>query len=235
MNNIQDKVQMKNQYTDNLNNMLFLFFSRLIKKSSHNIKSRDFQIELFEIPKWSVKKQLKEYNKFIVYINSKFRISEDDLIKIFEVIIELNINVLNKFFIKETDFIMPKLQDLFYKLYKKIGKYYYENPIEPNNNINQINNIIKYTMDKFIPLKDILNYKNIGIESYNFNSYNKSESETEITDNINKLRNLTKNKQDDLIYISSDEFDNEYYNSNIDIKQKQNEEQQIKIPKLKKN
>lgn len=233
MDSLQIKLETRKEYTDRLNNILFSFFVKFIKKLSKNIKPREFQIELFKIPKWSDKKQLKEYTNFLSYVNNKFDLSESNVIKIFEIIIQLNIEILNNLFIKENGFIMPKLCDLFYKSIKRIGKYYYENPLQ-SNNTSEINIIINQNIQKFIPLKDILDYKKDSVDSYNFNIYNQttvSQISESKKNKINKIKNL---QDDDLKYISSNEFENEYYNSNIDNNHDSQQEKQIDIKKVHK-
>jgi hypothetical protein len=140
----------------------------------------------------------------------------------------------------------PKLKKFWYKCLKRVAKYYYEHPkvmlLESDFKKTkiQVEESINNILQKFIPLKEIINAnKNPPQDKYNFDNglgdtdnsspiYNDSKNQLEVT-----LESET--ESNGLKYLSSEEFDNEYYVSdkeeNVKKANEKSEEKHIKLPK----
>ena len=145
----------------------------------------------------------------------------------------------------------PKLIKFWYKCLKRVGKYYYEHPKVMLSESDfkktkiQMEECIHNTLQQFIPLKEIINSKQKEPQDkYNFDNGLGDTDESSKPckkDSENKLEITleSQSNSNDLKYISSDEFDNEYYISDKegdnDVKQEKDknksEEKHIKLPK----
>jgi len=243
MNNksIYKLVDTKKEYQSKLNEILRKYFIRYMKKLyEKNDNYKDFQYELLKIPKMPSEKITKEYDKFIKYTNDKYDLSEEELIKILDIIFQLNIKIMTSLF-DEIELKIPPFQLFWLKCLKRIGKYYYENPKSAITHVDsiKINDSIEYIIQKYMPLKDIINSTHKQLEYYNFDKEDTKDTKysnlnTNI-DEIDQSKALDSSKNDNsLNYIKSEDFENEYYNSNsnksID-KQESEEVKQINIPK----
>lgn len=240
MNNksIYKLVDTKKEYQDKLNEILTKYFIKYMKKLyeiSDNYK--DFQHELLKIPKMPSEKVTKEYGKFIKHIGDKYDLSEEELTKILDIIFKLNIKVMTSLF-NEIEFNIPEFKIFWIKCLKRVGRYYYENLKTAINNPDsiKINDSIEYVIQKYIPLKDIINSTHKELEYYNFDKYTKDTS-TNADENIkDNKKTISSNHDNSLNYIKSEDFENEYYNSdksidkNIDKKESE-EIKQINIPR----
>lgn len=265
--NIINLIDKKNKKERELANILSKYLYKYIKHIFNKIDDEqsskslypDFQKRLLSISMWSSNTIDKEYLKFLKWCNKKYNVKQNEMEDLFKQYINLTIQIITKTPLNSYD-IPSDLKNLYYKSLKKIARLYYENPksIKEECDINDLKTIILNKMTSFIPMKDILdiletveNQKDSNV-SYNFNENSKSEkSGISITgkekliikkDNTNNSIS-TNRKSNSLRYISSDEFQNEYYNSdddkqnnNIDKKQEPDLEniKHIKIPKMKK-
>lgn len=243
-NDIKLLIKTRKEYQQKLNAIFKKYFITYMK-DMYIDSLRDFQKQLFKIPSWSEEKINKELKNFIKYTVRKFDLTEEDLTKILNMIFGLYIKTITNLF-DPIEVRVPKFNVFWYKCLKRIAKFLYENPIliktkNDNDKISLgIDESIKYTIQKFIPFKEIINVKHHSIDKYNFDE--KYSSHEENHDFQRNQDNLQIHKIDDdnkLKYIGSDEFDNEYYHSNSEkeedelIKNKnENDEKQIKIPKF---
>lgn len=224
----------KKEYQNKLNEILKKYFIRYIEKLYSDCDSyKDFQRELLKIPEWSYDKSVKEYDKFLKYTKEKFDLSEDELIKILDIIFGLNIKIMTSLF-DEIELNIPKFNIFWFKCLKRIGKYYYENPKKSleKPSSNKLNDSIEYVIQKYIPLKDIINSTHKELEYYNFDNIN-TDIENHITNDKSSKINISLESTDNensLQYIKSEDFENEYYKSDKS-ENELSQEKHINIPK----
>lgn len=254
---IKDLIETKKTYQHKLTEILKKYYIKYIQKLYENtVKLRPFQEKLLKIPNWSHDKIEKEYNKFLTFASDKYDLTEEEITKILHIVYGLNIKIMVSIY-DEIEVNAPKLLKFWYNSLKRIGKYYYEHPkimLSENDfkkTKTQIEESINYTLHKFIPLKEIINSKNKqDQDAYNFDNglgdtldtTDESLSKKNHSENLLRVtlesESDTDNDSHDLKYISSNEFENEYYLSdkeNKDNKDKskkeKSEEKHIKLPK----
>lgn len=245
---IQDLIETKKDYQRKLTEVLKKYYIRFIEKL-HDSSLREFQQKLLKIPDWSHEKLEKEYQKFLKYIEDKYELSEEDLTKTLHIVYGLNIKIMTSI-CTDLEVNAPKLIKFWYKCLKRVAKYYYEHPkvMLSENDLKktkiQIEEAINYTLQKFIPLKEIINAnKKPPQDKYNFDNGlgDTEESEKhELNHHSEKQLEVTLESETDsngLKYLSSNEFENEYYISDkeddkdkANIKEK-SEEKHIKLHK----
>ena len=246
---VQDLIETKREYQKKLVEVFKKYFLKFIEKLFDK-SLREFQEKLLKIPTWSEEKLDKEYNKFLKFVSDKYELSEDDLTKTLHIVYGLNIKIMTSI-CDELEVKAPKLIKFWYKCLKRVGKYYYEHPKVMLSESDfkktkiQIEECIHNTLQQFIPLKEIINSKQKEPQDkYNFdNGFGdtdesskpcKKESENKLEVTLESQSN-----SNNLKYISSDEFENEYYISDKEgdneiKKDKENnksEEKHIKLPK----
>jgi hypothetical protein len=252
---VQDLIETKKEYQKKLVEIMKKYYLKFIEKLY--IKSlREFQEKLFKIPNWPDEKLEKEYSKFLKFVNDKYELNEEELTKILHIVYGLNIKIMTSL-CDDLEVNAPKLFKFWYKCLKRIGKYYYEHPkvmlseLDFKKTKTQIDDCINNTLHKFIPLKEIINSKQRPPQdTYNFENGlgDTEESNKHYGNESNNKLQVTLESQshsDSLKYISSDEFENEYYvsdndndNDNArdkknpkDVKPEKSEEKHIKLPK----
>lgn len=203
---------------------LYNYFMRCFKKSVNYI---DFQRKMLKIAEWDKYKREKSFKKFIKWC---FK-NNYDIEEIFEKIILYSIRaILNDDFLAEiviTKHCKSNFGDFYYKVLKKVARYYYENPkIDIIEDDNYIEDMIKTSIVVFIPLNKIVNMfgkkRDDLIIQYDFNNMQDSYSDnTEIssctsknnTEDIidnNKRKIVVEKETDDegsMMYLPSEEFD----------------------------
>jgi len=221
-------VKQKNIFQSNIINIFTKYSIKFIIRIYENADSlKDFQKKLYKIPNWDFDKKDKEYKVFLKYVLKKFDQTEYNLTDTLEHIYICYIRIMSSLF-NHIDIKIPILKDFWYKVVKKIGKLFYENPklIKESLNYTIIKNTVEHVLQKYIPIKDIINSKkDVDVEPlyYNF-SENMSENSENIEQfNINNVNldiyNLSSNGEDNdsnynnLKYISSEQFENDYYHS----------------------
>ena len=229
---LEEYIQLRDEKTTLLINIFVKWlYSTIIDIYVSTKTPRQFQEKLFEIPSWSSKTIDKEYKKFLKMTFKKFNLIEDQISNILQEIFVLNIKILSK---SDMEIDIPKLTVFWYKLLKYTGKYFYEHPvnleINERPNIRYISKLVQDTIIKYIPIKDIFNIKKIAKIEYNFDNFdnfdnsndNGNNDNNNITLNIKKRHTLSENQESDhdsrsdsLRYISSEQFENEYYNPDI--------------------
>jgi hypothetical protein len=241
---IQDLIETKKNYQSKLIEALKKYYMKFIERL-YEKSLREFQEKLFKIPNWSDEKLDKEYNKFLKFIDEKYDLDEEEFTKILHIVYGLNIKIMTSI-CNNLEVNAPKLKKFWYKCLKRVAKYYYEHPkvmlLESDFKKTkiQVEESINNILQKFIPLKEIINAnKNPPQDKYNFDNglgdtdnsspvYNDSKNQLEVT-----LESET--ESNGLKYLSSEEFDNEYYVSdkedNVKKANEKSEEKHIKLPK----
>lgn len=250
MSKVKHLISSKIEYESKLNMILKKYFIKYFKElyeDDASLKLRELQKILYKIPSWSDNKIDKEYGYFTKYINKKYELNKDDLSKILDLVYSLNIKIMTSIY-DVVSISIPKFKDFWYKCIKKVAKYFYENPkhIKENTDIlekdTDLENILKYVLQRFIPIEEILHLKKHKEHSYDFEKASFSENKRSFEEkpkievNLEKT-DITQPEKNSLIYMSSDEYENEYYKSenNIDPNEEKQvekeEEKEIKIPK----
>lgn len=251
MSKVKHLISSKIEYESKLNMILKKYFIKYFKElyeDDASLKLRELQKILYKIPSWSDNKIDKEYGYFTKYIYKKYELNQDDLSKILDLVYSLNIKIMTSIY-DVVSIDIPKFKNFWYKSIKKIAKYFYENPrrIKEHTDVlekdTDLENILKYVLQRFIPIEEILHLKKQKEHSYDFEKASFSENKHNFEEKPKIEVNLEKTditqpvEKNSLIYMSSDEYENEYYKSenNIDpIEEKQiekAEEKEIKIPK----
>lgn len=240
---IQDLIETKKDYQKKLTEVFRKYYMRFIEKM-YEKSLREFQEKLFRIPDWSSDRIEKEYNKFLKFIEDKYDLSEDDFTKTLHIVYGLNIKIMTSI-CTDLEVNAPKLIKFWYKCLKRVAKYYYEHPkvMLSDNDFRktkiQIEECINYTLQKFIPLKEIIHSnKKPPQDTYNFDNGLGDTEESQINkyhnDNSEKQLEVNLESETDsngLKYLSSNEFENEYYISDEDKVKEKSEEKHIKLPK----
>ena len=257
---VKDMINIRDNYQNKFIQVLKKYFIKYIK-SLYIDSVKNFQEKLLEIPYWSEDKTEVEYNKFIIYTELKFDLNEDELSKIIEIIIGLNMKILNTIFYNINVHI-PTLLTVWYKCLKKIAKFYYENPtmIKSQNYVEeqqeQMTKIITNIIQKFIPIKHIIETvknENIVKDMKQFDDEETADKDADkrtdkCTDkrtdkSSDKGTDKSKNKSSSE-YTSSDEdlsklnkisSKSYYYESDEDINEELSEEKLINLPKYMSN
>lgn len=249
MSDLELLLHTRKEYQEKLNTIFSKYFLYYMKNIySEDCSLRNFQKHLFKIPNWSDEKISKEFTYFIKYTIKKYNITENDLTKILDMIFGLYIKTLTSIF-DQIEVKVPAFKIFWFKCFKRIAKFLYETPLlikntEDNKISSGINEAIKYIIFKFIPFKDIINTTPKIIEEYNFEdgkysssgkNHKKKNSVKEDTVKEHTDKDKKASIENELKYIGSDEFENEYYHSNSEKdKNDVNNEKQIKIQTKKK-
>jgi len=256
MSKVKHLISSKIEYESKLNMVLKKYFIKYFKElyeDDASLKLRELQKILYKIPSWSDNKIDKEYGYFTKYIYKKYELNQDDLSKILDLVYSLNIKIMTSIY-DVVSISIPKFKNFWYKSIKKIAKYFYENPklIKENTDIlekdTDLENILKYVLQRFIPIEEILHLKKHKEHSYDFEkasfSENENKNEIKIQVNLEKTDITQPIEKNSLIYMSSDEYENEYYKSENNFENEEKieekaqekaeekaEEKEIKIPK----
>ena len=237
----RDKYQ--HQLFDILQKYYMKFIKRLYDKSL-----REFQEKLLKCANWSDDRLDKEYEKFLKFVSNNYDLNEEELTKVFHIVYGLNIKIITAI-CEDFETNAPKLIKFWYKCLKRVCKYYYEHPkvllfdTDFKKTKIQVEESINWCLQRFIPLKEIMNAKHRKkSDKYNFNNGLDDTNNSNIkTVSKNSLKDCTKLKVtlesdsdiDGLRYISSEEFENEYYISDKELKDNHKEvsdEKHIKVP-----
>lgn len=247
---IKHLISSKTEYESKLNMILKKYFIKYFKELYDEIKIyKEFQKKLYNIPSWSSDKLTREFGYFTKYVNKKYDLNHNELSKILEIIYTLNIKIMTPLFNYPINNI-PKFKDFWYKCIKKFGKFYYENPklIKDGETINYLDDTVKSAIQKFIPIKDIINTEKQKLEKYDFE--NEPFSEKSIEKSFSRelsskakleveLQNTEHSEQ--LNHAATSDFENEYYNSEAEVEigakkdkelvEEEEKEKQIELPK----
>lgn len=258
---IKHLILSKIEYESKLNMILKKYFIKYFKEIYDEVKIskskdfnfsiyKEFQRKLYNIPSWSSDKISREFGYFTKYVNKKYDLNQNELSKILEIIYTLNIKIMTPLFNYPINNI-PKFKDFWYKCIKKFGKFYYENPksIKDSETSNYLDDTVKNVIQNFIPIKDIINTEKQHLEKYDFENEpfsekTKDSSFTKLQDSSNaKLEIERENTEysEKLKHAATSDFENEYYNSEVEpeikakelVKEEEEEEKekQIELPK----
>jgi hypothetical protein len=244
---IKHLISSKIEYESKLNMILKKYFIKYFKEIYDEVKIyKEFQKKLYNIPSWSSDKLSREFGYFTKYVNKKYDLNQNELSKILEIIYTLNIKIMTQLFNYPINNI-PKFKDFWYKCIKKFGKFYYENPklIKDNETTNYLDDTVKNAIQNFIPIKDIINTEKQHLEKYDFenepfseNSFSKEPDSSKAKLEV-ELENTELSEH--LNHADTSDFENEYYNSEVEpeikakelVKEEEEEEKekQIELPK----
>lgn len=252
---LEIKHKLQKKLVNTFSQHLYNYFMRCFKKSVNYI---DFQKKMLRIAEWDKYKREKSLKKFKKwYIKNNYDIEE-----IFEKIILYSIRtILNDKFLSEIVITRhydskskSNFGDFYYKVLKKVARYYYENPkIDIIEDDSYIEDTIKTSIVLFIPLNKIVNMfgekRDDLIIQYDFNNMDDSYSEnTDISlssdytcndkkthkdrNDDNKGKIVIEKEMDEdgsLMYLPSDEFDIEEEKGkekeNVDVDVQEDEEE----------
>jgi hypothetical protein len=237
--NMVSLIESRNKVTARIISIFKKYLYKFIISTFNNInientqKLLEFQKILYKIPSWAPKKINKEYNLFIKYIYKKYNLTEDKLIELFQHMFILKIKTISNTFY---DSQVPVLKEFLYVTLKYVSKYFYEHPHDMRNindlEINHlivIENILNTLINKQIPLSKILVENNNNNKlKYNFSKYKPKDDSITSNDN-NIIKNESTHSENSLIYISSEQFENEYYKPTQDLIH--NDTKEIDIPR----
>lgn len=188
-------------------------YSFIISYYTKSKNARDFQKSLYGVPSWSNNRTYTEFKDFLKQTYIKYKLQQDEIEDILKDILILNTQILSK---SDIQIDIPKLETFWYKLLKQTGKYFYEHPtnLEENErkNIKHISKLVEILLQKYIPITDIFNIKKTPKIEYDFKESENSSpmiTQKESQKISNKSENTSTNS---LKYISSEQFENEYYN-----------------------
>lgn len=238
----------KTEYESKLNMILKKYLIKYFKELYDEIKIyKEFQKKLYNIPNWSSDKLSKEFGYFTKYINKKYDLNQNELSKILEIIYTLNIKIMTPLFNYPINNI-PKFKDFWYKCIKKFGKFYYENPklIKESGENLYLDDTVRNVIQIFIPIKDIINTEKQKLEKYDFEKepFSEKSIKNEFSREGSKakleveLENTDHSEQ--LNHAATSDFENEYYNSEVEVEVKKLEkevveddekEKEIELPK----
>lgn len=241
----------KFEYQNRLNDILKKYYLKFFKKTYNNLEPKsikDFQKKILQISNWSDDKIDSQYNKFLKFINSKYQLSEEDVYRMLDVVFILNIKIIASLF-GDIEINVPEPKVFWYKCFKYTSKYVYENPKKIKHSLdidinNEMHEIINNVVQKYIPLKDIIDSKKSKLDYQDFNNC-KNINDVDNVDNVdnvddNRFQNLKISKENDshsnysVPYLSSEEFKKEHIPDIKDAIENDSDvtdEKYIKLPK----
>lgn len=238
MSELEEMITNKNKLQEKIVTMLSEYCYKYMKKVysyieiiDQNEKAKEksnskgilkkYQTSLIKISEWSDSKVHREYNKFLKWLNKKYKYSEDEFGDIINEFIIYTIRiVINKYNIDVLQHYIkiPKinLQEYFYKCLKRSARYYYENPkyIKDSKYSKEVDNIIISVLHMFIPLQDILNFIETNQDKKEqYHNYNFDDTYSCSTQSNNSIYIKSSPKHKKIIvqkeHNSNDEIENE--------------------------
>ena len=199
---IKDLVYKKEALIDTLNDIIPRYFLNKMYELN-DMSKREIQKTLYEIPNWSERKREKEFARFLKYIYKKKHFSESDLNSMISDIVFLNVKMLSR---SPIEINAPDAQTFWYKLMNLIGRYFYnkikykKEIIDKESDTKYIQNLIDIFFQKYIPLNDLIDIREVEKVSYNFDF---DEPDVYLTE---PDVNLTEPEPIDLKFVSPDHF-----------------------------
>lgn len=236
------------KYEDILIKLLQKYFIKyMIKIYDDTDTLKDFQLYLYNIPKWTERqgKIAKEYNNFL----EKMDYTDNDFLDLLETVFTLNVkliinlyyseNIDNSYSIDNINIDIPKTHIFWYKCLKNISKYFYEHPkrIKLGDSVqNKLDTLtlLKKTIKKFLPTNKYLNYESaLQIKkekvNYNFNDDNFSSTQSKTALDLEKLDESVSQSEPKLELMTEDKVKCE--SSDHSEHSDKEEIKQIKLPK----
>ena len=246
--NLKQLIDSKNKYLRTIQSILTKYYTKFIRDLRLDMhRTIEFQKELYDVPKWSRKKLEKEYSIFLKYSLKKNDADEEDLDKTLEDLFISQIKLLSggSYMI---EFDIPKFITFWYKCLRRVTRYFYENPKNTEetmkNKKDVLDQIVSDVLSSFVPIEDVVKYKHKTHKTkYNFDKTKSNESSELILDevlNSSKINmdidvNSTSNDTESLKYITSEQFENEYYNSDDNADKKNEVVEEVKHINISKN
>jgi hypothetical protein len=225
---------------------------------------KEFQKMLLSMARWSDSKVAREYSKYVKWCKN-YGYKEQQLQSHFDNVVTLSSQIMLYKYKSNLNYEPSSMQVLFYKCLKRIARHYYENPRAVEHSKDSkierdiLASFVTTSLNSFIPLDTIFEImqeeeeKNGTEFSYDFNKKSQvlDSSENNLEKGNERYRELVVEKESTrshsreggLRYLSSDDFNNEYYNSDDavdndkqnreEVKKEIDEVKHIKVPKLK--
>lgn len=203
------------------------------KMFEESVDSKSFQRKLLDIAKWRDDDIAYSYRKFRKWLKKrgpKKVYSERDLEKVFAEYIVSSLKCLceNEMIVKTVlaERSLPTIDEIYYKCIRRIARHLYEHPKMFKDGsfddvYNELFKLTKTLLIKFIPFKRILEemelYKRTNednLHPYDFGNMKHTDNTTENRESKASKSSLTTHNT--LRYFSSDEFENDYYNPDIE-------------------
>lgn len=234
VNNLNKLIDTRHEYQSKLKEILRRYGIKFIKRLYEGSTYKEFQQDLLNLIDWPEDKKRKEYLKFLKHTNDKYDLSEDELSTILGTIFELHLKIMTSLF-DEIELTIPKFDVFWFKTLKRMAKYYFESTKSAleNHDSRVLDEAVEHVIQKFIPLKEIIKCSQKELDHY---SFNKSSTFSNVSNNSNAKGHQfdvaleSESNSDALRCIRSEDFENEYYNSDQD---KSNEQKLITIQKNK--
>jgi len=249
-------IEKKQKYEDNITSIFAIYVSKYMKKLYEYARDeKGFKKVLIDIASWDELKIAKEYNKFLKWVDKKHKTGEAEIKNILDNVIMYSIRLMvNKYdtevIAKLIEFESTNTERFFYKCMKRASRYVYENPKSILGSLN-LESVIVSVIYEFLPIQKIIKLLEVTKEqesdkSYDFNKTFTSENDSAQnfgTDNDKQSKDPSKKEliidketsdtTQELQYVASEDFANEYYESDKE-SQKDNHEKLINVPMMKK-
>jgi hypothetical protein len=237
---IKTRQEAKDKLISLLKKYLYKFVTENFQELEEKKKNLlEFQKKMYSIPNWSSSRKQKEFKLLLKYLDKKYKVSEEEINNLLEKVFVLQIRILVK---SQVEMHLPTLKDFWYKVLQHTAKYFYEHPRDmkilqelETTHLKVIDNIIDNTLTKYLPITKMLedDKKDVTLK-YNFDDVN-IEIQEQIEDQ-SKLQVIKESDSDvhsenSLRYISSEQFENEYYQPDP-INADMDDSKQINIPKF---
>jgi hypothetical protein len=223
---IKSLIDSKKEYTSKLVSILKKCLYKFIIDIFLDVKTEkqnllEFQKRLYSIPSWSSNRKQKEYKYCLKYLSKKHQLSENELSQLLEKVLVLHIKTLSSQ-TSQLEIQLPTLKEFWYLCLKLTGKYFYEHPKDMRNltdlettHSKLLENVIHICLNKYLPITKMFNEDSDSKLKYNFNNViedTNTEEEGRVTQDNQET---TVHSENSLRYISSEQFENEYYQPDI--------------------
>jgi hypothetical protein len=221
MSTLKHLISTKNDIEQKVTDLFAKYFAKRIKKFYHNSLDqkyvyREFQKNLFELANWSSLKISKEYKKFLKWCLKKYDLTESEIVKLINTLINTSIKLILYTSSNESIFdkiFIPPLEIFFYRGLKQVARFYYEHPKQEIHS-SDIKEIFNVYIQKYIPFKDIINILdndvNIELEDPKILTYNFDDLDSNSDDSKIVKKNLIIEKQQSESDLSGDDLQQNY-------------------------
>lgn len=204
-------VNTRTEYQIKLNEIFKKYAIRYFKRLSEEKSYKEFQICLLKIVDWSVDKRNKEFQKFCVYTKEQYDLSEEDISQMLGIIFGLHVKIMTSLF-DDVEFTVPDIEIFWYKTLKRMAKYYFENKVKQPVQ-SKLDEAVEHVIQKYIPLKDIIKSTKKELDHYDYKNF---VSENESVQSKKQPLNVTLESESEALQcIKSEDFENEYYKSEV--------------------
>ena len=203
-------IKKKEMYIKIIDELISIYMSKYFEQLNKKYPI-EFKHKLLNIRNWTDTRVEKEFGSFIKWCKIKKHIDESFFKKVLERIVSLSTSIIvNKEFTISKSISVIRF---FYKCIKQYAKKYY-------NEIDLPNSIVESILEHYTPYKDT--FKLLEYENDNENEKYQYTFEKVESNNFDEIENEREDttghfKSDSLQYLSSDNFEHEYYNSDNNI------------------